>query len=276
MGVDGLLNSHERALLDCYQAIHAKSMVDHKGRVAPLWAHQVQPTIPVVGGGYGVRRMRVLVYASAENLTWAKRATELPPQLLPQFQMFRGRIDLARRGGTNVHIHPVDNGSLLKVARHILNRLEPTQRFSKRTPHQFLQEIAVANPGKFSIDKDVNKDTASNPELLTDSVAYIKADLAVLKPEILILPTTVLNSLRTHGLFPKDPSGNVRLVPIFQLSPQAINIHLTNSLREGPVEIREPYAAWPVLVNTLKIDRYFQWIEERVKAGVDDWIERAI
>lgn len=276
MGVDDLLNLRERALLNRYRAIHERWSVAHSGRVAPPWAHQFRPTIPVVGGDFGGRRMRVLVYASAENLTWAKQRSELPSQLWPEFQMIRGRVDLAMRGGTNVHIHPVDNGSLLKVARHILHRLEPQQRFSKRTPNQFLQEIAVANPGKFSVDKEVNKDTASNPELLAHSVAYIKADLAVLEPEIVILPATVLSSLRTHGLFPKSTFGNVRLVPIFQLSPQAINIHLTNALRGGPVEVREPHAAWPVLVNTLRMDRYFQWIEERVKIGVDSWIERTL
>lgn len=207
------LNDLEKKLLAHYTDLHNK-----QGQ--PEWAYPVAPPIPFVGDNYPAEGGGVLVYASAENLgyTWPdsgttvqgwkttrpKRAGKWPWFTDELTEMQRSRMMLAREGGTRVHIEPINNGGLLVVARHILARIDGQSSFSD-TPQGFLSEIAVANPGKFSIrPKDnartVNKDYAKDVSKFKDQQDLIASDLEILNPRILIIPKTIYRSLKKIGL----------------------------------------------------------------------------
>lgn len=114
MGMDDILkNPKEHELLARYTKLHDQFKNENPGLVAPKWAYHFAPPIPFVGASYGEGRAKVLIYASAENLTYTRKPKGDRPWLLPENQMIRSRKYNACLGGTSVHIQPINNGSLL-------------------------------------------------------------------------------------------------------------------------------------------------------------------
>ena len=160
----------------------------------------LRPGIPFVGNKYSDTTPKVLSYASAENLSYAYDENLQPNDSeihqLDNKQFNRARYFYGHYKGyfPFVHIEPFNNGSQLFITRHILTKLGYVDKFSN-TPYDFIEQISVANPGKFSIAKKPSKDYASDKNRMVYSIDYIKEDLINLKPEIIILPKTVFNTI---------------------------------------------------------------------------------
>lgn len=172
---------------------------------------------------------------------------------------------LAKEGGTRVHIEPINNGGLLTVARHILAHIDSNSSFSD-TPQGFLSQIAVANPGKFSIrPKDgagpVNRDYAGEPAKFKDQLDLIAFDLKLLKPRMLIIPKTIYQSLKKTDLGPE--LGKIEQTVIMrQVQPRAIYGRGQRAQPKAPREewkLAGGYSNWEAPHCALA---YIQWMRE--------------
>lgn len=277
MGVDVELNALESKLLDYYREHFIK---------APSWAYPVAPPIPFVGKDYPENGGGVLIYASAENLgyTWDPSAPTIKgwELLLKErankwswfengmSQMVRGRLMLRSEGDTCVHIGPINDGTQLKVARHILQCLKPLARFAETSPRDFLEQIAVSNPGKYSIFSRTNKDYPRDLDKFKEMVPFILADLNALCPSILIIPGTIFNTLQRTSL--KARLAEVpTIILISQVQPRPIGVWRRPSSPEEKWCIDKVPYRWSVPKHA---DQYVQWIEER-KGGIN-WSEHII
>lgn len=237
----------------------------------PKWSFEVLPPIPFVGERFESAPKRVMVYASAENLNHKDQVISL--KNLPE-PMLRSRWYLADRrrsdpDSTFVHINPVDNRSLLLAARHVLHRLNPNWAFETDKPSNFLDQIAVANPGKFSIDPDKtnaprkrNYDYANDPIKFEEMRQYILADLKVLSPDIVIVPATIARTLRRLDP-PIDLAQGRKTIEVYQVTPQVINCHIKRQVSGAdwePGDLR--YANWNVTDGRLKMMLYLQWLDQ--------------
>lgn len=266
MGVDDL-NEIERNLLAAYSHIF-KPIHD---QIFPDWAFSVAPPIPFVGARYSSAPKQVLVYASAENLNHKNQVSRLLD--LPE-PMLRSRWFLDDRRKTDqdstfVHINPIDNRSLLLAARHILNKLCSNWAFANDKPSAFLDQIAVANPGKFSIDpakinapRKRNFDYANDPIKFEKMREYILADIEILKPTIIIIPKTIAATLRKLTC-KMDLAQYGTVIEVYQVSPQAINCHIKKQV--GGLEVNLsglPYGHWNVSDRRLNMGLYLQWLDK--------------
>lgn len=225
MGMDDLLNDKERSLLQAYEDL---------GRKAPEWAYPFAPPIPFVGKGYGVdSRSKVLIYASAENLRYTKKFKD-DGWLNPENQMIRSRVHHHERGATFVHMQPINNGSLLKAARHSLEQVWYQGSFSTDSPENFLDQVAVANPGKFSVNAESNIDYAGQRTPWLASKSFIEADLKILDPDIIIIPNTILRTLGKGpvGLSLTRPGRTI--IPNYQITTRTINCTIKPKLSKPP------------------------------------------
>jgi hypothetical protein len=198
----------------------------------PTWAKReygsdniIHPSIPFVGKHF--KQTRILLYASAENLTkndgsldlGEKKASECEHVLNRHRAYFEKPAVLF----PNVHIQPLTDGGLVNVIGYVAMKLCPDFHF--RTPRELLEGVAFANFGKFTIEngsKKKNADYANDYVKLSASCDYIQADLEILAPEILIMPKAIYGHKRIKecigALLP-----NVKVIPIFQISHYNIN-----------------------------------------------------
>lgn len=173
-------------------------------------------------------------------------------------------------GGTSVHIGPINDGTQLKVARHILECLRPLSGFAETSSKDFLEQIAVANPGKYSIFSATNKDYPRDVKKFQEMVPYILADLDALRPEILFIPRTIFNTLRKTAL--KDRLAELpTVVLISQVQPRPIRTWRKVLTPKGSWCLGSIAYNWNVAAHA---DQYVQWIEERRETTV--WSERVI
>ncbi|TXI81303.1 MAG: hypothetical protein E6Q44_04755 [Flavobacteriales bacterium] len=277
MGMDVGLNALERNLLESYRQHFSE---------APSWAFPVAPPIPFVGRSYPENGGGVLLYASAENLgyTWddanptrvgwelhsSERVNKWPWLGNCWSQMLRGRIMLESVGGTSVHIGPINDGTQLKVARHIVQCLRPLSGFAEASARDFLEQIAVSNPGKYSIFSRTNMDYARDVGKFKEMVPYILADLNALRPEVLIIPGTIYNTLQRTTL--KDRLAEVpKVVLISQVQPRPIRVWRRPLAEKERWCVNTVRYRWDVAAHA---DQYVQWIEER--SMTTKWGERII
>ena len=230
-------------LLSEYQKIQ-----DSNGTV-PDWAvHKrtnatelVRCTIPFIGKEYFEQIKRILVYASAENLStydqmhydhwegnWLDDNEKAENRHRRCFEEFN--LD---DFFPHVHIAPMNNGCLATAVFYVSHKLGLA---GDSTPREFYETIAIANYGKYSIETEQqraerlnivgqgfaksNIDYAGNLELLEASHPFIKADLEALKPDIIILPGSVYKADRR---FIDANKGDARVIPINQMNAGVIN-----------------------------------------------------
>lgn len=267
MGVDDRSALIE-ALSTAYEAEYSRS-------AAPDWAfHGIAPAIPYIGERFHEAPKKVLIYASAENLAGDPLHLENLRALPTNEQMHRpyGRTP-RQHEDQNVHIEPINNGALLKVARHALSYLPIGGDFDTNSSRSFLEQVAVANPGKFSIDPNrldrkprKNLDYAGDPDKFALQRSYLEADLKHLGPQTVILPRKVFASLRSagmEGLF--DQMDHIILIQ--QVQFQAV---YGRGKRRQP---RAPHSEWNTTTgygawrSPWYADAYVQWITENKDAG---------
>lgn len=215
----------EKELLETYRRIFAERKNE------PSWAvHKHTPgcenelvhcAIPFVGEDYGSQKTKILIYASAENLSWYKEKCYLDDDTLAitrhrnSFNDSRSKPDLFF---PDVHIQPFNNGYLTIIALYIY--LKKCQDVEQMTPTEFLERISFANYGKYSITAPKNIDYAKDREKLAASHAYIEQDLKILRPDVIVMPGTIYNTDRD---FVDRHKGNAEIIRIYQILPRTIN-----------------------------------------------------
>ncbi|MBR2879745.1 MAG: hypothetical protein IKC02_03635 [Oscillospiraceae bacterium] len=210
----------------------------------------VRCSISFVGKNYSSQEKKILVYASAENLSWYDYDKDCDNLLdCDATAENRHRISFDRDQNNffpNVHIAPLSNGSLLTAVYYIAQRLCLVGDVS---PRKFYEMIAVANYGKFSIETERQKNHRTNKLLekayanrnidyahdkhnLNASHDFVLADMETLKPDIIIMPKTIYNTDRE---FIDASKGDANVISIIQINAATINRTLSrkNNQNDG-------------------------------------------
>ena len=92
--------------------------------------------------------------------------------------------------------------------------------------------MAVANFGKFSIsveNGEKNIDYAKDCNKLLKSIEYVRADLKILKPDILIIPETIIKHNKIRNIIQTE-FPDVNIISIYQI--HHFNINGKNRLKK--------------------------------------------
>lgn len=244
-------NELEEKLIKSYKTIY------NRGNGIPEWAVRkvkasdendfVHCSIPFVGKEYHSQEVKILVYASAENLSdyyltdqndlhnlqnMHGGVLENDEKAIDRHRFF---FEQSKNASffPNVHIQPINNGYLSTAVFYIASKLIGIKDFLK--PKQFYEMIAFANYGKFSVEterqknirtkignigKSINTDYAGNRKKLSASHEYLSVDAEVLNPDYVIIPQTIYKAdkefIDKH--FPK-----AKIIPIYQINSTVIN-----------------------------------------------------
>lgn len=207
-------------------------------RLRPEWAvrktarpeEAVRPTIPFIGREYACRSIRMLLYASAENLAGYNRfgRTYLDDD---EFAADRHRACFEEDKDSffpDVHIAPVNGGELSLAAYYIACKLTDVRDMK---PSEFYETMAFGNYGKFSIASGANIDYASKKTHLCVMREYVRADIGSLRPDIIIMPGSIYRAERE---FLDDICKGVRIIPMHQINCRVINCHIHPRYQEMP------------------------------------------
>lgn len=243
----------EKSLLEAYK----KEFSSRKNK--PDWAvHKTTPghthelihcPVPFVGKSYHREKTKILLYASAENLSdySSKRLTYLDcddDAVNRHRNSFNSSVVKPDVFFPDVHIQPITDGGLAIAAFYLYLKFQSTSRI---LPAEFLEKIALANFCKYTIQsapgKNQNQDYAGDPEYLAESHAYVETDLRILKPDYIIMPKTIYGADRD---FIDSVKENAKIIPIYQINARNINLRIKNyprkSVRDIPPEVMEWYA----------------------------------
>lgn len=261
-------NKITEKLLEKYHALYLLNEV-------PESMFKLRPAIPFIGKNYQDTDPKILSYASAENLSYAYDENLQPNdskihQLESEEQFNRSRYFYNQYKGyffPYVHMEPFNKGSQLLITRHIISKLGYADKFDNN-PYGFIEQISVANPGKFSIASKKNTDYASDVKKISFSIDYIKEDFAHLKPKIVIIPKTVFKTInkieKWNVLLSEAEIHSVDFIQIYQFS--FFNNHRIKKQIEGlhlPNMNDYLYGGWLEKIESDKVDVYghFSWID---------------
>lgn len=149
------------------------------------------------------------------------------------------------------------------------------EAFDTDTPQAFLEQVAVANPGKFSkfnLKAKNNKDYAGDGTPWLASKPYIGIDLEVLDPDIIIIPRTIRDTLKKPPVnLDLTRKGRV-IMPNYQITAGTINRTIKPQLKKLQVpKKRSIVEDWPLDTGWEKLDMsaYLHWLD----AVASKWIE---
>jgi len=235
----------------------------------PRWAYRQPPSIPFIGNNYSEQAMKCLVYASAENLTYLNQEHVYDINKLKRKQKFNRHRELSRKPDhfTKIHLEPINNGSLLIVARYVLARLGYDKNYSA-SPISFLEQISTGNFGKFSIKADSNQDYASSFSHLRESLDYVLSDIEILQPDILIIPSSIWRFAGIHRKLQPQLRSGVKIIKIYQTNRQVIGGHIGQALKLMP---NFKPASFPFCeswlnkitdtgINRTEMEKYIKWL----------------
>lgn len=208
----------------------------------PDWAYRkidsddlIHCSIPFVGKKYFEQPIKILVYASAENLSNYDGHIDDDTKAIDRHR-YTFEETKALRFFPNVHIQPFNNGALVLCAGYILSKLSDLDAV---TPAEFLETIAFANYGKYTIETGgSNFDYASDPEKLKESHEYIQADIETLQPDYIIMISQMYNGKGLQKSFIDNIKGHAKIIPIYQITPTTINNPKTFR-RSPPISLSE-------------------------------------
>ena len=223
---------------------------------APSWAYRkvckpdeaIHPPIPFVGRHYLDQPIKILLYASAENLRGYNGYLDDDLFALHRHRYYFDRSPTDR--GTFfpwVHIAPINNGALVLCAFHIMSRLT---ELNDMNPSDFLEMIAFGNYGKYTICPEKGKrniDYAADEKKLAYSQPYVAADLDILKPDYIIMVGTTYYGTGRQKAFVDSACGHAKIIPIYQITPTTVNS--PNLFRKHPPI--EPAKLHPTLLRWL-------------------------
>lgn len=234
----------------------------------------MNPSIPFIGRNYRPGR-GLLVYASAENLTWLNH-NPTPERFTTEAFWNRYRVRYEKTGRNSgaffpdVSIQPVTDGGLFAAALFVSKRLRlPTAA----KPRTLLEKIAVSNWCKFTIKADLNVDCISNLGKLAESLPFAVGELVELQSAIVLLPQQVWRKsvLRAvmHGASPCT-----RFMPVYQFNTTVVETRLGDyakpARRLRKQEAGTPLAKWMANLNGFyktNAWRYIAYLEETLGAA---------
>ena len=209
-----------------------KEIYKRKGN-SPDWATKkvndnglVHPPIPFVGKQYFEQPVKILLYASAENLNEYDGYIDDDSIAIDRHRYYFESSKSSDYEFPSVHIQPINNGALLLCACHIMSRLSDVPIC---TPADFLEKISCANYGKYTIknnipnEKKINKDYASNSAKLNESQEYIEADIEILHPDYIIMVKTMYEGTGNQKEFIDSIKGDATIIPIPQINGTTVN-----------------------------------------------------
>lgn len=213
----------------------------------PQWAWQFAPSIPFVGTRYRPGD-GLLVYASAENLTWLnKKGVTVPERFTGDGAWDRYRVRYEETNGAgssffpDVGIQPVTDGGLVAAALFVAGRLDLPKADS---PRAFLETTAFTNWAKFTVKRAgygaaVNADYADVQGKLGESLAYVVTELAVLRPKVVLIPKAIWQRPLLQAAM-RGASPFTRFVTVPQFNTTVVNCHLRGYDHQGQQLRRKP------------------------------------
>lgn len=205
--------------------------------------------IPFVGKDYYNQQNKILLYASAENLSRYHLTNngylDDDNFAIDRHRRFFDECEINdHRFYPDVHIQPITDGGLALVAFYIFCSLNGIQNIS---PKQFLEKIAFANYCKYTISGSEsssgkrNLDYSSNTAYLKFSRDYVKTDFSLLRPEYVIIPKSIYQAERD---FIDSVKGDAKVIPIYQINARNINLRISKKYKaldenELPIVFKE-------------------------------------
>ena len=134
--------------------------IRYKMGTEPAWAvHKeynkdelLEATIPFVGKNYAEQDFKILVYASAENLSkydgYLEREEKI--DICDRHRGCFNKKENETRFFPDVHLQPMNDGMLLLAAYYIAYQLRLEYR-EKLEPIEFMEKIAFGNYGKYRV-----------------------------------------------------------------------------------------------------------------------------
>lgn len=221
--------NYEQAILDLTERY--RKIYTRKG-YEPSWAYRkksqpslpIHPPIPFVGKHYFEQPVKILLYASAENLRGYNGYLDDDTFALHRHRYyFDQSVQDPKTFFPWVHIAPINNGALVLCAFHIMSRL---CHLGDMDPAEFLETIAFGNYGKYTIcptEGTRNVDYAAQPDKLAESQPYVAADFEILKPDYVIMVGTTYHGAGKQKNFVDHICGDARVIPIYQITPTTVN-----------------------------------------------------
>lgn len=220
--VDVLLNDYEK--------------IYNKKNNKPDWAvHKkcdsaklIGCTIPFVGKEYAKQKTKVLLYASAENLSDYDGYLDCDEAASNRHRKwYEWSLQEEKVFYPNVHIAPMNDGSLLLAAFYLYSKIVDANM--KDMPVDFLEKICFANYCKYTIESGKNKDYARDLLKLQESREYIAKDIQVLQPDYIIMPKSIYE---TEHEYIDGIKGNATIIPIYQTNATTINCMIAKKYRK--------------------------------------------
>lgn len=241
----------------------------------PAWAWPFVPSIPLIGRRYRPRKS-LLIYASAENLSWLNMEP-IPERFTSEdaWNRYRLQFDAVGRPADtffpDVGIAPVSDGGLLVAGRFIAERVGlPTAD----EPRSFLEQIAVSNWCKFSIRTDgSNQDYIGDLRKLVVSLPFIVGELTELQPAVAMLPKAVWQQ-EALSLAMRGASPWTRFLPLPQFNSTVVNCHLGKWHGRGQ-ELRRELAGEPLGIWMKHLRRMREENAWRYIAMLEEWVSNA-
>lgn len=226
----------------------------------PKWAWPFKPSIPLVGKNYKPGK-GLLIYASAENLSWLT-GTTIPERFRTEDAWNRYRVVYEQSGRDSedffpdVGIQPVTDGGLFAAGLFVAGKYGLQQRAKPRT---FLETIAVSNWCKFSIEP-TSQDYVADVKKLTASLPFVVGELALLQPAVVIIPKPVwrhpILQAAMRGASPKS-----KCLPVPQFNSTVVNCHL-GKYEHAARQLRKLSAGTPLdrwMENLHRINKNNAW-----------------
>lgn len=236
MSNDSVVND----LLDRYKKIFSQSE-------PPDWAVEnktnnvkITPSIPFVGKSYNDVKNKILIYASAENLTYYEYGHCSNDLLESELSWNRRRHSLGCHKDSffpNIHIAPVNNGGLISTVAYICHKYDLLD--VSENPYDFIESLSIDNLCKFSI-KTIGNSSTKNIDYINDadklgfSLHYIVSDLEVLKPDYIFIPHSAYNVDEIKDVVGRLLPGCV-VIPIFQLTSTVVNCHISPKFSKNEI-----------------------------------------
>ena len=265
--------------------------IRNKMRNEPAWAvHKeynkdelLETTIPFVGKNYAEQDFKILVYASAENLAnydgYLEREEKV--DICDRHRGWFNKKYNETRFFPDVHLQPMNDGMLLLAAYYIAYQLKSEYR-EKLEPIEFMEKIAFGNYGKYSIEGPKNIDyppKKEEKEKVAMSHDYIREDIRILKPDLIIMPRTIFDNDKNFVSTLQELSDKpLQFCKIYQLNRTTMNCLIKKKFQPREYSsMDEVFFQWNQNVKGFSVEelRYMFGhldiaIEETKRGGIGD------
>lgn len=254
---------------------------------SPAWAvHRIDKpsqlvhcTIPFVGKDYADQEFKILLYASAENLSgydgYLDNAANADDRHRGWFDKWLNDPKEKDKFYPNVHLQPVTDGPLLLAAYYIASQFS-SQYKQDLDPAAFMEKISFGNYGKYSIESTRNKDYARVKGKLAVSHDYIKQDVKILQPDLIILPKTILNTDHKFISDLQTLTGKpLQFCGIMQLNKRTLSSNIPNRCRalglppKDYTTLNESFLTWSQKVKGARTEN-LRWLFTHLDAAIEE------